>query len=100
MVARTRNKAMSNGGQPTDDVGRMLGVWKTELPDLDLDTEGIVERIRRSTNTSAGLWTRRPRISSSTMESGECWAPSGAPASRTDSRRESLPATWVYRPLL
>ena len=47
MVARTRTKAMSNGGQPTDDVGRMLGVWKTELPDLDLDTEGIVERIQK-----------------------------------------------------
>jgi DNA-binding MarR family transcriptional regulator len=31
----------------TDSVGRMLGVWKQELPDLDLGTEGIVERIQK-----------------------------------------------------
>lgn len=47
MVARTRNKAMTDAGQQTDSVGRMLHVWKTELPDLDLGTEGIVERIQK-----------------------------------------------------
>ena len=29
-----------------DNVDRMLEVWKRELPDLDLATEGIVERIQ------------------------------------------------------
>ncbi|HEX2142640.1 MAG TPA: MarR family transcriptional regulator [Candidatus Limnocylindria bacterium] len=33
---------------PTQDVvDRMLKIWKTELPDLDLDIEGIVERIQK-----------------------------------------------------
>jgi DNA-binding MarR family transcriptional regulator len=30
-----------------DNVDRMLEVWKGELPDLDLATEGIVERIQK-----------------------------------------------------
>jgi DNA-binding MarR family transcriptional regulator len=30
-----------------DNVDRMLEVWKNELPDLDLATEGIVERIQK-----------------------------------------------------
>jgi DNA-binding MarR family transcriptional regulator len=30
-----------------DNVDRMLEVWKRELPDLDLATEGIVERIQK-----------------------------------------------------
>jgi DNA-binding MarR family transcriptional regulator len=30
-----------------DNVDRMLEVWKHELPDLDLATEGIVERIQK-----------------------------------------------------
>ena len=30
-----------------DHVDRMLVVWKRELPDLDLATEGIVERIQK-----------------------------------------------------
>jgi DNA-binding MarR family transcriptional regulator len=47
VVARTRNKATNDAGQAADSVGRMLGVWKTELPDLDLATEGIVERIQK-----------------------------------------------------
>jgi DNA-binding MarR family transcriptional regulator len=33
---------------PTQDVvDRMLKIWKTELPDLDLAIEGIVERIQK-----------------------------------------------------
>jgi DNA-binding MarR family transcriptional regulator len=32
-----------------DNVDRMLDVWKRELPDLDLATEGIVERIQKLT---------------------------------------------------
>jgi DNA-binding MarR family transcriptional regulator len=38
---------MNDAGQQTDSVGRMLHVWKSELPDLDLGTEGIVERIQK-----------------------------------------------------
>lgn len=30
-----------------DAIDRMLEVWKGELPDLDLETEGIVERIQK-----------------------------------------------------
>lgn len=33
--------------EATDFVDRMLEVWKRELPDLDLATEGIVERIQK-----------------------------------------------------
>ena len=47
MAARTRARATSVAGLPTDSVGRMLPVWKNELPDLDLGTEGIVERIQK-----------------------------------------------------
>ena len=47
MAARTRTKVTSVDVQPTDSVGRMLPVWKHELPELDLGTEGIVERIQR-----------------------------------------------------
>jgi DNA-binding MarR family transcriptional regulator len=31
----------------TDSVGRLLHVWKREIPELDLETEGIVERIQK-----------------------------------------------------
>jgi DNA-binding MarR family transcriptional regulator len=35
------------GEAPADSVSRILHVWKRELPDLDLETEGIVERIQK-----------------------------------------------------
>lgn len=47
MVARTRTKTTTADVPATDSVGRMLGVWKSELPELDLGTEGIVERIQK-----------------------------------------------------
>src|SRR3954468_23216774 len=47
MVARARAKSTTAAGRPTDSVGRMLPVWKNELPELDLETEGIVERIQK-----------------------------------------------------
>ena len=47
MVARTRTAATSDNVKATDSVGKMLPVWKSELPDLDLGTEGIVERIQK-----------------------------------------------------
>src|SRR3954468_4219874 len=48
MVARrARSRSKHADEQPTDSVGRMLPVWKNELPDLDLGTEGIVERIQK-----------------------------------------------------
>src|SRR3954454_17247924 len=48
MVARrARSRSRNADEQPTDSVGRMLPVWKNELPELDLETEGIVERIQK-----------------------------------------------------
>src|SRR3954454_12712283 len=47
MVARARSKSTTAGAERTDSVGRMLPVWKNELPELDLGTEGIVERIQK-----------------------------------------------------
>src|SRR4051794_24462703 len=47
MAARTRSKTTGADVQPTDAVGKMLPIWKNELPDLDLGTEGIVERIQK-----------------------------------------------------
>lgn len=39
--------ATATRSQAEDHVDRMLLVWKHELPDLDLATEGIVERIQK-----------------------------------------------------
>lgn len=39
--------APSSAPEMQDNVDRMLEVWKRELPDLDLATEGIVERIQK-----------------------------------------------------
>src|SRR3954467_11477645 len=47
MVARTRPTSTSGDAPSTDTVGKMLPIWKNELPDLDLGTEGIVERIQK-----------------------------------------------------
>jgi DNA-binding MarR family transcriptional regulator len=47
MAARTRSKSTSADAPETDSVGKMLPVWKSELPELDLGTEGIVERIQK-----------------------------------------------------
>ena len=47
MTAGTRIRTTRAGAQPTDSVGKMLPVWKNELPELDLGTEGIVERIQK-----------------------------------------------------
>jgi DNA-binding MarR family transcriptional regulator len=47
MAARTRNRSTNADVPATDSVGKMLPVWKSELPELDLGTEGIVERIQK-----------------------------------------------------
>jgi DNA-binding MarR family transcriptional regulator len=39
--------ATSIDSATVDNVDRMLEVWKHELPDLDLATEGIVERVQK-----------------------------------------------------
>jgi DNA-binding MarR family transcriptional regulator len=48
-LTRPRDPALSVAGKNarTDVVDRMLGIWKKELPELDLATEGIVERIQK-----------------------------------------------------
>jgi DNA-binding MarR family transcriptional regulator len=40
-------KRSTRAGTPTDSVGRVLHIWEREIPDLDLETEGIVERIQK-----------------------------------------------------
>lgn len=42
-----RGSATATEEQLRDGIDRMLEVWKNELPDLDLATEGIVERIQK-----------------------------------------------------
>lgn len=46
-MVRRRTARAAVAPQATDGVDRMLEIWKRELPDLDLDTEGIVERIQK-----------------------------------------------------
>ena len=75
MAARTRNKTTSAVGRPTDSVGRMLDVWKIELPDLDLDTEGIVERIQKLNKYIGQLMDET--LSDHHLDHGE-WAVLGA----------------------
>jgi DNA-binding MarR family transcriptional regulator len=43
----TATVAAPSAAPARDNVDRMLEVWKVELPDLDLATEGIVERIQK-----------------------------------------------------
>lgn len=48
MEKKTADSATATAAPPAEDhVDRMLVVWKRELPDLDLATEGIVERIQK-----------------------------------------------------
>jgi DNA-binding MarR family transcriptional regulator len=48
-MAKNASAAATASAPPAtlDNVDRMLEVWKHELPDLDLATEGIVERIQK-----------------------------------------------------
>jgi DNA-binding MarR family transcriptional regulator len=47
MATKSRRVATTVAAPAQDHVDRMLQVWKRELPDLDLATEGIVERIQK-----------------------------------------------------
>jgi DNA-binding MarR family transcriptional regulator len=47
MGKRSSASATATAPATRDNVDRMLEVWKHELPDLDLATEGIVERIQK-----------------------------------------------------
>lgn len=48
MEKKTADSATATAAPSADDqVDRMLVIWKRELPDLDLATEGIVERIQK-----------------------------------------------------
>jgi DNA-binding MarR family transcriptional regulator len=46
-MSKQGSAATSVDSATVDNVDRMLEVWKHELPDLDLATEGIVERIQK-----------------------------------------------------
>ena len=54
-----------------DGVDRMLEVWKQELPDLDLATEGIVERIQKITKHLARAMNET--LSEFGLDRGEWW---------------------------
>jgi DNA-binding MarR family transcriptional regulator len=47
MAKNTVASAPATAAPAQDQVDRMLQIWKRELPDLDLGTEGIVERIQK-----------------------------------------------------
>jgi DNA-binding MarR family transcriptional regulator len=47
MGKHTSASGTTSAPETRDNVDRMLEVWKHELPDLDLATEGIVERIQK-----------------------------------------------------
>ena len=54
-----------------DSVDSMLGVWKKELPDLDLATEGIVERIQKLNKHLARAMNET--LSEFNLDRGEWW---------------------------
>jgi DNA-binding MarR family transcriptional regulator len=54
-----------------DTVDRMLRIWKTELPDLDLATEGIVERIQKLNKHLARAMNET--LAEFNLDPGEWW---------------------------
>jgi DNA-binding MarR family transcriptional regulator len=54
-----------------DGVDRMLEIWKRELPDLDLATEGIVERIQKLTKHLARAMN--DTLAEFNLDRGEWW---------------------------
>ena len=64
---RTRDP---RGFEP-DGVDRMLEIWKRELPDLDLATEGIVERIQKLNKQLARALNET--LAEFNLDRGEWW---------------------------
>jgi len=54
-----------------DSVDRMLEIWKRELPELDLATEGIVERIQKLTKHLARAMNET--LAEFNLDRGEWW---------------------------
>jgi DNA-binding MarR family transcriptional regulator len=65
-AATTRQEASDE-----DAVDRMLRIWKKELPDLDLATEGIVERIQKLNKHLARAMNET--LAEFNLDPGEWW---------------------------
>lgn len=67
----TRRSATVRAAVEPDGVDRMLEIWKRELPDLDLATEGIVERIQKLTKHLARAMNET--LAEFNLDRGEWW---------------------------
>jgi DNA-binding MarR family transcriptional regulator len=56
---------------PEDSVDRILQVWQRELPDLDMATEGIVERIQKLNKHLARVMNET--LAEFNLDRGEWW---------------------------
>lgn len=71
-MARRRTTATKTpAGVTPDSVDRILEVWERELPDLDLVTEGIVERIQKLTKHLARAMNET--LAEFGLDPGEWW---------------------------
>lgn len=66
-----RRRAPASPPVEEDSVDRMLQVWKEELPDLDLATEGIVERIQKLNKHLARAMNQT--LAEFNLDPGEWW---------------------------
>ena len=71
MNKNTTAPAVATAPAQLDAVDRMLEVWKHELPELDLDTEGIVERIQKLTKMLDR--TMNETLAEFNLDRGEWW---------------------------
>lgn len=66
-----RRRAPASPPEEEDSVDRMLQIWKEELPDLDLATEGIVERIQKLNKHLARAMNQT--LAEFNLDPGEWW---------------------------
>jgi DNA-binding MarR family transcriptional regulator len=65
-----RRQTTASAVEP-DSVDRMLEIWKRELPDIDLATEGIVERIQKLNKYLARAMNET--LAEFNLDRGEWW---------------------------
>lgn len=70
-MAQSKTAPPAEVAPATDGVDRMLEVWKRELPDLDLATEGIVERIQKLTKYLGRVMNET--LAEFNLDRGEWW---------------------------
>lgn len=71
MSRRQSPATRTPAGSAPDSVDRILEVWERELPDLDLATEGIVERIQKLTKYLARAMNET--LGEFNLDPGEWW---------------------------